>query len=128
MAPPWSCFGKRLHILKVEPFFSLIIMFEKKTVPLTKVVPFAKIFQKKVENGTTFQKVELFWLHCGTVLVPLWSRFSKKKGKKWYHLIKSGAVLKTVPLSLRWYYFGSNLAWFHENSTTLPKRSSVVLL
>ncbi len=42
MAPPWSCFAKRLHFLKVEPFFSLIIMFEKKMVPLTKVVPFAK--------------------------------------------------------------------------------------
>ncbi len=30
MAPPWNCFGKRLHFLKVELFFSLIIMFEKK--------------------------------------------------------------------------------------------------
>ncbi len=73
MAPPWSCFGKRLHFLKVEPIFSLVIMFEKKTVPLTQsgtvcqngstVEPFSIIFQKKVENGTTFQKGELFWLH-----------------------------------------------------------------
>ncbi len=34
---------KRLHFLKVEPLFSLIIMFGKKTVPLTEVVPFAKV-------------------------------------------------------------------------------------
>ncbi len=44
MAPPWSCFGKWLNLLKVEPFFSLIIMFEKKTVPLTKV-PLWSCFQ-----------------------------------------------------------------------------------
>ncbi len=25
MAPPWSCFGNRLHLLKVEPFFYLIL-------------------------------------------------------------------------------------------------------
>ena len=43
MAPHWSFFGKRLQFLKVEPYFFLIIMFEKKTVPLTKVVPFAKM-------------------------------------------------------------------------------------
>ena len=30
MAPPWNRFGKRIHFLKVKPFFSLIIMFEKK--------------------------------------------------------------------------------------------------
>ena len=102
-------------------------MFEKQTVPLTKVIPFAKTVpqwrrfpecsQKNVGNGTTFPKVELFWLHCEAVFF--------KKGKKWYHLIKSGAV------SLRWYYFGSNLAPFHENGTTVPKRyffsSSVIL-
>ena len=29
MAPPWSCFGKRLHFLKVEPFLSLIIMLKR---------------------------------------------------------------------------------------------------
>ena len=29
MAPPWSGFGKRLHFLKVEPIFSLVIMFEE---------------------------------------------------------------------------------------------------
>ncbi len=45
------------------------------------VEPFSIISQKKVENGTTFQKVELFWLHSGTKTVPLWSRFSKKNVK-----------------------------------------------
>ncbi len=44
MAPPWSRFGKRLHFLKMHgAVFSLIIMFEKKMVPLTEVVPFAKM-------------------------------------------------------------------------------------
>ena len=36
----------------------------------TTVEPFSRIFPKKVENGTTFPKVELFWLHCGAVFPP----------------------------------------------------------
>ena len=56
MAPPWSRFGKRL------------IMFEKKTVPLTKVVPIAKT--KTVpkwgpscghENGSTLEPFRLLF-------------------------------------------------------------------
>ena len=49
MAPPWSHFEKRLHFLKVEPFFSLIIMFEKKTIPLCKVV-----LKRYRNGGSTF--------------------------------------------------------------------------
>ncbi len=64
MAPSWNRFGKRLHFLKVEPFFSLIIMFEKKTVPLTKVVPFGKMVPKwgpscGHENGSTLEPFRL---------------------------------------------------------------------
>ena len=35
-------FWKMVPLWRVEPFFPSIIMFEKKTMPLTKVVPFAK--------------------------------------------------------------------------------------
>ena len=114
---------------KSGAIFSLIIVFEKKTVPLTKPVPKWSHFPEKVENGTTFQKVELFCLHCGAVLAPLWSHFSKKKDKKRYHLIKSGAVLKTVPICLRWYYFWLQPAtvsrkWYHcaKEVPTLRKK------
>ncbi len=64
MAPPWSRFGKRFHFLKVEPFFFLIIMFEK-TVPLCKVV------LKRYLNGA------ILWtwkrLHPGAISAPLFS-------------------------------------------------------
>ena len=48
------------------PMFSLITMFGKKTVPLIKVVPFAKtvINLFLAENRTT--------LHSGTKTVPKW--------------------------------------------------------
>ena len=51
---------KWLHFLKVEPFFPLIIMFEKKTVPLCKVV------LKRYLNGG--HPVDM-------KMAPPWSRF-----------------------------------------------------
>ncbi len=70
-------------------------------------------------------------------VAPSWSRFARfakekvestvepfflEKSKKLFHHIKSGTVLKTVPLFLRWYYFGSYLAQFHEEIVTVSKR------
>ncbi len=50
-------------------YFSLIIMFEKKTVPLAKVVPFP-------QNGAIF---------------------ATTYGHKWFPHIKSGVIFKAVP-------------------------------
>ncbi len=47
---------------------------------------------------------------------------TNKKGQNWWHHIKSRAVLKIVPSFLRKYDFGSYLAPFHENDTTVSKR------
>ncbi len=60
MAPQWNFLEKRFH-------FFLIILFEKKKVPLTNVVPFAK-------TAPQFP--------------------TKKKGQKWPYHIKSGAIWK----------------------------------
>ncbi len=93
MAPPWSHFGKRLR------FFSLIIMFEKKWC----LWPKWYHLPKRYHGGAVFQnfpkKKGWKWYHfskSGAVLAPLWSCF----GSTVYHLIRSGAVLKTDPLSL----------------------------
>ncbi len=59
MAPPWSCFGKRLHFLKVEPF--------------TKTVPrWGPSWGH--ENGST---LEPFWLH-------FFLSVSVMENMKWY--------------------------------------------
>ncbi len=55
MAPPWSCFGKRLHFLKVEPFFSTFFLVENGTTLQsgTKTVPSGH------ENGSTLEPFRL---------------------------------------------------------------------
>ena len=49
-------FWKTVPLSRVELFFSLIIMFEKKTVPPTKVVPFAKMAPLGSRFPEFFQK------------------------------------------------------------------------
>ncbi len=74
MAPPWSCFGKRLHFLKVEPFFSLTFSLLS---PFFSGVLFRS--KKKVENstprGTFFLNNHVYETvplgHWGTKIVPL---------------------------------------------------------
>ncbi len=82
MAPPWSCFGKRLDLLKVEPFFLNNHVWEK-TVLLTKVVPFAK-------------------------MAPQWSLFPKKRLKTVPLFRKWSCVGSTVEVVLKWYLNGGH--------------------
>ncbi len=66
-------FWKTVQLCYSGAIFSLIIMFEKKTVPLTKVVPFAKT-APQWSHFPEFSKKRLkrYFLVSGTKTVPKW--------------------------------------------------------
>ena len=80
MEPKWLRPGAVLD--KSGAIFSLIIMFEKKTVPLTKVVPFQPFFW---QNGSTLASGIIFFsngatIESGTILAPVRYRFQPGGG------------------------------------------------
>ncbi len=99
------------HLIKSGAVLKTVLLFLRRCGPN---VMFA---------GNMLFYTKLFWLHC---VEPFLQVSPKKKGKKWFHLFKSGAVLKRVLLFLRRYYFVSYLAPFHENGTTVSKRYTIL--
>ena len=98
---------KKYPFFRGALFFSLIIMFIRKRVPLSKRV----LFSKRVPLGALFCKKKKGSKRCPFMKkgyyfgTPRGTVFTQKKVKNSTPLKKRGTLWKTVPFLQRWHYF-----------------------